>query len=441
MNDSETVSSNPALNEAVLSARICAEQRRSSEAADLYRKILSSQPDHAEALNYLGAYALSTNQVATAIDYLHRASMVPQPDAEGLCNLGLAYVTSNQMDKALVTLRRCVEMKPDFFRARLHLARVMELKGHNDEAITHYYAALLHAQQQGRWLNDASTAPGLRDIVKHATRVTRIQRKRLFEAALQPYYARHGWSEMARVTKALAGYLGEIPIDYPDARQRPKFFYFPDLPTVPYFSRELFPWYATLEENFEVIRTELLAVMNVENAFQPFLQFHPDQNIKESLGGCEKPQWNAFFFYRHGERYDDNCARCPRTAAVIDSLPTLARVRDHAPEVCFSLLTPGSHILPHRGVTNTRLVTHLPLIVPEDCALNVSGEQHAWQEGRCVTFDDTFEHEAWNRSERTRVVVLIDTWNPYMTPAECDAVKDLVETIGDFNRHAESVQI
>jgi aspartate beta-hydroxylase len=87
-------------------------------------------------------------------------------------------------------------------------------------------------------------------------------------------------------------------------------------------------------------------------------------------------------------------------------------------------------------VTNTRLVTHLPLIVPPDCALNVGGERHVWQEGRCVTFDDTFEHEAWNRSERTRVVMLLDVWNPHLTLAEREAITVLVEGIGDFNTEA-----
>jgi aspartate beta-hydroxylase len=98
------------------------------------------------------------------------------------------------------------------------------------------------------------------------------------------------------------------------------------------------------------------------------------------------------------------------------------------------VLAPGTHILPHHGVTNARVVTHLPLIVPEACALRAGGEEHAWQEGRCITFDDTFEHEAWNRSEQTRVVLIIDNWNPHLSAVERNAVADLIEAIGDFNR-------
>jgi aspartate beta-hydroxylase len=104
--------------------------------------------------------------------------------------------------------------------------------------------------------------------------------------------------------------------------------------------------------------------------------------------------------------------------------------------VCFSVLTPGSHILPHHGVTNTRIVTHLPLVVPGDCALVVGGETRRWQEGECFSFDDTFEHEAWNRSTDTRVVMLLDAWNPYLTDIEREAMTALIGGIGDFNRAA-----
>ncbi|MBV8156972.1 MAG: aspartyl/asparaginyl beta-hydroxylase domain-containing protein, partial [Dyella sp.] len=185
-------------------------------------------------------------------------------------------------------------------------------------------------------------------------------------------------------------------------------------------------------------REELLAVLAQDESLEPFMKFNSPDAAEGYLRSSSQQAaaWDAFFFYRHGTRYDDNCARCPRTTALLDDLP-LVRIRDHAPETLFSVLRPGTHILPHRGVTNTRLVTHLPLIVPSDCAINVGGELHEWKEGRCVSFDDTFEHEAWNRSDRTRVVMILDSWNPDLTDVERAAVTDLVEAIGDFNRASE----
>ena len=100
------------------------------------------------------------------------------------------------------------------------------------------------------------------------------------------------------------------------------------------------------------------------------------------------------------------------------------------------MLTSGSHIQPHHGVTNTRVVTHLALVVPDDCALVVGGESHTWQEGACFTFDDTFEHEDYNRSADTRVVMLLDAWNPYLSKVERAAIAELIGGIGDFNRDA-----
>jgi aspartate beta-hydroxylase len=113
----------------------------------------------------------------------------------------------------------------------------------------------------------------------------------------------------------------------------------------------------------------------------------------------------------------------------------LSRIREHGPEVLFSVFTAGTHLLPHRGVTNARLVAHLPLIVPRDCALRVAGEDHVWREGEVVVFDDTYEHEAWNRSDAIRVVLIFDIWNPLLTDVERAALTELIPSFGDF-RHA-----
>ncbi len=113
-------------------------------------------------------------------------------------------------------------------------------------------------------------------------------------------------------------------------------------------------------------------------------------------------------------------------------------VEDHGPEILFSVFTPGTHLLAHRGVTNTRVVAHLPLIVPPDCALRVGGEDHAWQEGRVVVFDDTYEHEAWNRSDQIRVVLIFDLWNPHLTELERAAVARIVVAIGEFRQATEA---
>jgi aspartate beta-hydroxylase len=417
-------------------ARQLAATGRGEDALPEYNRVLAAQPEHAEALAFLGSREMALGRTQTAIEYLQRAVRSSPNEAQIQLSLGSAYLAAQQLDAACTTLARCLELAPEAYVARLQYGIALEQSGNAQAALPNFFGAIMQAQTQGRWLSDASTSPMLRAQVKHAMRVTYEGRKRLFEALLAPYVQRHGEAAMARVAKTLKIYLGELPPNYPDPRQIPKFLYFPDLPPVTYFDRALFPWYEILEGNWTAIREELNAVLHEQGVLAPFLGDHPPEAMKEYLGGVEKPVWDAYFFYRHGNRFDAHHARCPRTSAALDALPTLVRIREHAPEACYSVLTPGTHILKHRGVTNTRLVTHLPLIIPDNCAISVGGEEKVWREGEAFSFDDTFEHEAWNRSDRLRVVMLLDVWNPYLTAAECEAVTGLIEGIGDFNEAA-----
>jgi aspartate beta-hydroxylase len=124
----------------------------------------------------------------------------------------------------------------------------------------------------------------------------------------------------------------------------------------------------------------------------------------------------------------DHAARCPRTMAALAELP-LVHIPRRSPNVLFSLLKPGTHIPAHNGFVNTRLIAHLPLIVPPGCRLRVGNETRAWQEGRTWLFDDTIEHEAWNDSDQTRVVLLFEVWRPELSAAERQQVTALFDAI------------
>jgi aspartate beta-hydroxylase len=209
---------------------------------------------------------------------------------------------------------------------------------------------------------------------------------------------------------------------------------FPGLPVRAWFEREEFPWMADMESQTDAIREELLAVLAREQGFQPFVEMsagHPGAAYWKALN--HSPDWNAFFFHRDGKPFPENQARCPRTLAALDAVP-LNRIADHSPETLYSVLKPGARIPPHTGVINVRLVVHLPLIVPPDCGIRVGTETRGWQEGRCVVFDDTYEHEAWNKSDRTRVVLIFDVWNPNLTAAEREGMQAAIEALGQFNR-------
>lgn len=413
-------------------------QGRAAEAERAFGELLRERPDDADALNFLAICAHGRGQADAAIELLGRAHAAHPQDATTLTNLGVLHRERGRLEEAQAALAEAVRIAPRSYVARLRLGEVFEARGRLGQALPAYFGAINHAQELGLWLSDATTDAPLRPLVKHAMRAVAAGRRMLFAALLAPLRERHGDAALARVGRGLAMYLGELEPTYPDPRQRPKFFYVPDLPPTPVFARDLFPWYEALEAQTGVIREEMRAVFSADSGFEPFLgHFEDESPLAEHLRNEQgKPVWDAFFFFRHGVRNDANAARCPRTAAVLDTLP-LCRIREHSPEVCFSVLTAGSHILPHHGVTNTRVVTHLPLVVPEgDLALAVAGQLLRWQEGRCFSFDDSFEHEAWNRSDATRVVMLLDAWNPHLGEVEREAITALIGGIGDFNRAA-----
>lgn len=402
-----------------------------------YLRLLAAKPDDIEALRFLAGEYLSRGDTAKAVELLATADRTNPDDPATLNQLGTVQLSGGDLTAAVATLRRCLQLAPNMFMARLRLAIALERLGETHEALLAYFNAINTAQAQGRWLSDASTAPELRQTVKRAMNYVDAGRRQVFDRVIEPLRERYGRSELARVDQCLAIYLNEQPANLPDPRQQPKFLYFPGIPSQPFYPRERFPWQAALEAGAASIREELRAVIADEQNLESFLQSGRPEEAEAYLraSGDRAAAWDAYFFYRHGERFDAHCASCPQTAALLEEA-ALVHIRDHAPETLFSVLRPGTHILPHRGVTNTRLVTHLPLIVPPDCALRVGGETHVWQPDQCVTFDDTFEHEAWNRSDETRVVLILDSWNPDLSEVERAAVTDLVAAIGDFNAHA-----
>ncbi|HET6804839.1 MAG TPA: aspartyl/asparaginyl beta-hydroxylase domain-containing protein [Frateuria sp.] len=420
------------------SARELAHQGRLDAAESQYRHLLDMRPTDLEALLFVADRHASRGQSAQALAILTDARRAYPAEPQLTHRIGLAQLAADNLPVAAESLQETVQLAPGWFAARLYLAIALERMGEQQKALVAYFTAIQQAQAQGRWLSDETTAPALREAVKHAMRYVNSGRHQLFSQVLEPLRVRYGASALERVEQSLAMHLGLAPMAQPDPRQQPKFFYFAGVPSQPYYPRERFPYLDALEEATALVQRELAQVLGNQRDLEAFLGEHSAALTQQMLSasGDASAAWDAYFFHRHGDRYDEHCARCPGTVALLDAMP-LVRIRDHAPEALFSVLRPGTHILPHRGVTNTRLVTHLPLVIPPDCALRVGGETHVWREGQCVTFDDTFEHEAWNRSNQTRVVLILDVWNPDLTDVERLAVTDLVEAIGDFNRQCE----
>jgi aspartyl/asparaginyl beta-hydroxylase len=210
--------------------------------------------------------------------------------------------------------------------------------------------------------------------------------------------------------------------------QQPKYYYFPGLPQIQFYERNAFPWFDDVEAATNDIRTELTDILREPDAFAPYVQGHSNRPYKEQMGMLDNPAWSAYYLWKNGEAVTENAARFPKTLHALRNAP-LAHVPNRSPSILFSLLRPGAHIPPHNGLVNTRLVCHLPVIVPGKCRFRVGNETRDWIEGKAWAFDDSIEHEAWNGSDKTRVILLFDVWRPELSGEERSLVVSLFEAI------------
>ena len=143
------------------------------------------------------------------------------------------------------------------------------------------------------------------------------------------------------------------------------------------------------------------------------------------------PSWSALYLWRNGKPVDEAAARCPRTMEALNAVP-MTFMGARTPSVLFSRLQPGAHIPPHSGMLNSRLICHLPLIVPPGCWLRVGSETRSWEEGKLLIFDDSIEHEARNTSGETRIILLFDIWRPELTAEEREGISAIFSAIDQF---------
>jgi aspartate beta-hydroxylase len=233
--------------------------------------------------------------------------------------------------------------------------------------------------------------------------------------------------ELFRIERALAGYLGKASVFSSHPMQRPKYMFIPGLRGVGYLDPAWHPLVKPLEAAAAGLRAEFDQAVESGLGIEPFLGDTAGGAAGAYVTGGAKASWDALFFYRHGQRFDENHRRFPFTSHTLDVLD-LCRIDGQAPEICYSILQPGTRIEPHHGVTNARVVVHIPLRIPPGCFLEVTGVgRHYWHEGRAMVFDDTFQHSAENPSDQVRGILLMDSWHPDLTELERRAFRALVE--------------
>ena len=212
--------------------------------------------------------------------------------------------------------------------------------------------------------------------------------------------------------------------------QQPTSFFYPGLPHTQFFANEDFAWVAALEAAAPAMHAEVEAILTNDASLSPYVVAHENRPPGEhSL--LNDPSWSAFYLWQDGVLVADNAARCPNTMAALAGLP-IPHIAKRSPMVLFSVLRSKTHIPAHNGMLNTRLICHIPLIVPPDCRLRVGNETRAVEFGKAMIFDDSIEHEAWNDSDETRVVLLFEIWRPELSEAERRALTVMYEAISGY---------
>jgi aspartyl/asparaginyl beta-hydroxylase (cupin superfamily) len=201
--------------------------------------------------------------------------------------------------------------------------------------------------------------------------------------------------------------------------QDPTHHYYPGLPEIQFFDPARFDWVPAIEAATAVIREELVGLLaKGTDDFRPFPQNADGMPMGVSKTLLDNRDWGVLVLCEQGWLEPSHIERCPRTWETVLQHAPLPRVAGWGPSVIFSLLKAGAHIGAHTGMYNTRLICHLPLIVPPGCRFRVGDEVREWEEGKLLIFDDTIEHEAWNDGTEDRVMLIFDIWRPELTDQE-----------------------
>jgi len=212
--------------------------------------------------------------------------------------------------------------------------------------------------------------------------------------------------------------------------QAPTNFFYPRLAAIPFHDPADFPWLGRVAAQWQAMRAEVEGVIAAETGLAPYVERPENRPSKEhSLLGDAR--WSAYHLWREGQPVAAAHAACPVTVAAVASAP-IPHIAGRSPMALFSILAGGTHIPPHNGMLNTRLIVHIPLIVPAGCSLRVGNEVRDVEAGVPLIFDDTIEHEAWNDSAEPRAILLFEVWRPELTLAERTALTAMYGAVDSY---------
>ena len=233
-----------------------------------------------------------------------------------------------------------------------------------------------------------------------------------------------------RFAKAIGIMTGQRSRDPAGSRwpQLPSVIYYPDLPDVDFVTLSGAEWADAIEDATEAVQAELDEILASRDGFTAYVSGKSGGLQNDYHGMLGNAEWSSHHLIENGAILGH--AGSP-TLAALESAP-LCEIAGRTPSVLFSRLKPGAHIPPHTGMLNFRYICHLPIVVPGNGALRVGATTREWQRGSLMIFDDTVEHEAWNRSGKDRIVLIFDIWKPEIEEIEKHQIATLFSAVDSF---------
>ncbi len=402
--------------ELVAAAERAQSAHQADEAARVLMRAQELAPEHPLVLNAAGRQMLLFGSAEAAEQLFRRAIAADATRAGFWVNLASALRRQEKFAAEAEALEQALRREPRHLLALLQKASLLERTSTRGAAARAYLYALQSIPASAR------LPAFLRPAIDHAVEFVKASDatvERLLADQLAELRGNHGTADLSRFDHAIAAFLGRQKI----YTSQPTFLQIPRVAAEEFHGRDAFPWLTELEQATPLIRRELEQVLADDAPeLAPYIQYSESLPVDQWKELNHSRRWSAYFLWKDGERVEPHLQRCPETAKLLECLPMID-IPQFAPAAFFSILEPRTRIPPHAGVTNARLIVHLPLVVPRGCGFRVGAQSREWIEGRAWVFDDTIEHEAWNDSDQPRAILIFDVWNPALTVCERDLLR------------------
>lgn len=343
-------------------------------------------------------------------------------DVNQTLDLAQSQRSAGDLSASLAAVNKVLSLQPRNMAALLMKADLLVDLGDARGAVSFYSATVRLAAA------NPAASPDQAEVRRAADMVKKYARE--FEEHIRSQLAEQGFHQSnlpPRFAKAIDILVGKKQA-YPQA---PRHLFFPELAPIQFFDRASFPFLDKVEAAFHDIRSELQGAIEEATGFEPYVKSAANRPPSSQRGLADNSAWSAFFLVKEGQLTEGGL-KCPKTLAALEGAPQ-ANIPNHSPMVLFSKLTPGTRIPPHTGMINTRLVCHLPLIVPTGCHFRVGNDTRTWREGEAWVFDDTIEHEAWNQASEDRTILIFDIWRPDLSEEEKAAFTALCVAVDGYS--------